>query len=221
LPLDARSARRLYDRVGRAQDSQRFYEDKATDRLARLVALSDATAVFELGCGTGRYAAGLLAHELPKRTRYMAADVSATMVGLARRRLASWAPRAEVRLLEPPALQLPGDDRSFDRFLSTYVFDLLSDDHAQALTGEAHRLLAPGGRVGLVSLTHGTTPSSKLLSSAWGALAARWPQLVGGCRPVELRHLIASPRWRIDHREVVVSWGVPSEVLVATKVETP
>jgi ubiquinone/menaquinone biosynthesis C-methylase UbiE len=221
VPLDASGARRFYDRMGRWQDTQRFYEDAATRRLTVAANFAEAGAVFELGCGTGRYAAGLLARELPREARYLGVDVSPTMVGLARERLAAWAPRAEVRLLDPPARTLPGADGSFDRFLAMYVFDLLTADDARALIDEAHRLLRPDGLLALVSLTHGTTPASTAVSSAWGAIATRWPTLAGGCRPIELRELLDASLWRELERDVVTRWAVPSEVLVAVRGQDP
>lgn len=203
--------------MGRWQDTQRFYEDAATARLAGAANFAQASSVFELGCGTGRFAAGLLAGELADDARYLGVDVSSKMVQLARRRLAAWAARAEVPLLEPPALTLPGADASFDRFVATYVFDLLSVSDAGALVGEAHRLLAPDGLLALISLTHGTNAASRVVSGTWGAVAQRWPGLVGGCRPIKLGDLLDQGQWGIVERDVVVSWGVPSEVLVAVR----
>jgi ubiquinone/menaquinone biosynthesis C-methylase UbiE len=218
VPLDAAEARRFYDRAGRWQDTQRFYEDAATARLKLAARLERSASVFELGCGTGRFAAGLLEHELSGDARYVGVDVSPTMARLARRRLARWKPRAQIRLLEPPALRLPGADGTFDRFVATYVLDLLSDSDSRALVLEAHRLLARGGLLALVSLTGGTTAVSRLVSGTWGAIASRWPGFVGGCRPIELRNLIDPGIWDVVVNDVVAHWGVPSEVLVAARL---
>jgi ubiquinone/menaquinone biosynthesis C-methylase UbiE len=217
VSLDAAGARRFYDRVGRWQDTQRFYEDAATARLRASASFREAGAVFELGCGTGRLAAALFAAELSDAARYLGVDVSPQMVRVASSRLAPWAPRAEVRLLEPPALTLPGTDGSFDRFVATYVFDLLSQADAAALIEDAHRMLAAGGLLALVSLTRGTTPVSRLVAGCWGAVARRRPGLVGGCRPIELCDLLEPGMWRVTDRDVVTSWGVPSEVVVAAR----
>lgn len=218
MPLDVDQARQLYDRVGRLQDTQAFYERRALRRLARVARLHEAQRVFELGCGTGRWAEELLRCELPDEAHYVGVDISRTMVGLARHRLAAWQTRAEVRLLDRPETKLPGDDRKFDRFLSTYVLDLVPLPDAQALLKEARRLLAPGGLLGLVSLTHGVTLPSRLVSRIWAAVAVRVPRLVGGCRPLELVDLLAGTGWAIECREVVTSWAVPSEVLVAQRL---
>ncbi len=220
MPLDAAGSRRFYDRLGRLQDTQRFYEDPAVRRLVELAGFERSEAVFELGCGTGRLAADLLASALPASATYLGVDVSSKMVSLTATRLAEWAPRASVRHLEPPASELPGEDGAFDRFLATYVFDLMSADDAQTLMDEAARLLATGGLLALVSLTQGTTAASRAICATWNAVALRWPSLVGGCRPIELRDLVTGPRWRLEHAEVVVRLGVPSEVLVARRVES-
>jgi ubiquinone/menaquinone biosynthesis C-methylase UbiE len=217
MALDAAGARRFYDRMGRWQDTQRFYEDEATTRLIRASDLAQARSVFELGCGTGRFASRLFSAELPSDARYLGVDVSPEMVRLSSARLAAWGPRAQVQLLEAPALVLPGADGSCDRFLATYVLDLLSGSDAAALVGEAHRLLAPDGLLGLVSLTHGTTFGSRLLAGSWAAVANRWPALVGGCRPIALSEIVGAPGWRVVHHEVIVSWWVPSELLVAAR----
>lgn len=207
----------FYDRIGRFQDTQHSYEDTAVHRLVQLADFEQAESVLELGCGTGRMAANLLASVLPSRARYVAVDVSPTMVRIASQRLSPWADRVAVKLLEAPGLSLPGDDATFDRLLATYVFDLLSPEHARALIDEAARLLAPGGLITLASLTNGTTTTSRIVCSAWNAVAHRWPSLVGGCRPIELKDLITGPKWSVRHMEVLVRLGVPSEVLLAQR----
>lgn len=220
VPLDAGGARRVYDRIGRLQDTQRFYEDRPVHRLVDLGDFGHGDSVFELGCGTGRLAATLLRSVLPSSARYVAVDVSPVMVRVASQRLLPWADRATVKLLEAPALRLPGDDASCDRFLATYVFDLLSPEDAMALLAESARLLAPGGQIALVSLTNGTTRASRVICSVWNAVALRWPSLVGGCRSIESMDLLTGPEWSVRHTEVVVRFGVPSEVVVAERTNS-
>lgn len=217
MPLDAAGARRFYDRFGRFQDTQRFYEDPAVDELIDLVDWEQSTAVFELGCGTGRLAEKLLGSVLPSKSRYVGVDVSPTMVELALQRINPWSERATVELLEPPALSLPGLAAGFDRFVATYVFDLLPPDDARALMSEAARIVAPGGLLALASLAQGTTTASRAVGSAWNAIALRWPSLVGGCRPIDLNELVFGTDWRILHHEVVVHFAVPTGLVLAER----
>lgn len=220
MPLDAVDARRVYDHIGRLQESQRFYEDPAVHRLVELADFGHCESVFELGCGTGRLAANLLRSVLLSVCHYAAVDVSPVMVRIASQRLSPWAERATVQLLGAPARRLPGNDASCDRFIATYVFDLLSSENANALLAEAARLLAPGGLMSLVSLTNGTTMSSHIVCSVWNAVALRWPSLVGGCRSIHLTDLVTGPEWSVRHNDVVVRFGVPSELLVAERTRS-
>ena len=215
MPLGLEAARRVYDRIGRAQDTQRFYEDAATSRLVELAAFDQACSVFELGCGTGRFAARLLRERLTSDARYVGVDVSSKMVSIAVGRLRGWVPRARVELLDPPGRLLPGAAGEFDRFVANYVLELLPPVYAEALVGEARRLLTSGGRLCVVSLTHGETPIGRLVSRGWRALASRWPALLGGCTPIELRELIRPDEWELVHREVIERFGITSEVVVA------
>jgi len=49
LSLD--QARSVYDRIGRVQDWQAFYEDATTERLVANAALYADQTIFEFGCG--------------------------------------------------------------------------------------------------------------------------------------------------------------------------
>jgi ubiquinone/menaquinone biosynthesis C-methylase UbiE len=214
--LSHRQAKAFYDRFGKKQDWQGFYEDAATEALIRNGAFDRAGAVFEFGCGTGRFAERLLERHLPVDARYVGVDISETMVALAKGRLARFGSRAEVQLTDGSA-RLDFKKSSCDRFVSNYVLDLLTFEDIRTVLQEAWRVLSAGGLLGLVSLTHGFTPVSRVVEGLWMALYAIRPRLVGGCRPIALSELVAGPRWRIRYDDKFSNYGVPSEVLVAEK----
>jgi ubiquinone/menaquinone biosynthesis C-methylase UbiE len=209
-------ARVFYDRFGSKQDWQRFYEDPAVRDLIGHLSLEAAGSVIEFGCGTGRVAESLLAHHLPPEAMYLGLDVSSTMAELARRRLEPFGSRAKVLLTAGEPL-LDVESGSFDRCLSTYVLDLLAENEIQSLIAEAHRVLGPGGLLGLVGLTHGFTLLSKIFEKVWLSIYRIRPTLVGGCRPIALEKFVKDG-WRIRHEKSIVSFGVPSQVLVVEKV---
>ncbi len=215
MPLSPDVARRVYDRIGQLQDSQAFYENAAIDRMIALADLPNARSVFELGCGTGRLAQRLLADHLPLQASYLATDVSTRMVSIAEDRLGAWASRASVLALDPAARGLPGQSRSFDRFVATYVFDLLEEHDARRLLAEAARLLGSGGRLCVVGITPGPGGMTRGVMETWGAIANRFPRMVGGCRPIDLRALLDPERWLVDASEVVTRWAVSSQIVVA------
>ncbi len=210
--------RAIYDRVGARQDWQTFYEGPAVADLVAHLELAEARAVLELGCGTGALAATLLAERLGQRCRYLALDSSPVMARLAAARLEPWRDRAEVRLTDG-SLALGCADASFDRFLSAYLLDLLSEDDIRLLLAEAHRVLAPGGRLGLVGLSWGRGWLGGLVSRLWNGLHRLDARLVGGCRPILAVDYLAPSRWLIEYRDVVSPWAVSSEVVVARRLK--
>lgn len=214
--LSRDEARRVYDRIGARQDSQAFYEDRATGLLIRHGAFERAGGVLELGCGTGRFAFRLLSRHLPETARYRGLDLSPRMVELARARLAPFGARAEVVLTDgaPPAAE-PAASR--DRFVSNFVLDLLPEAEIAAVLREAHRILAPGGLLCLAGLSTGTGALSRLVARAWAQVHALRPALVGGCRPLELRAFLDARAWRVRHHAKLAPFGVPSEALVAER----
>ncbi len=216
--LSHEQARRFYDRFGSCQDLQRFYEDVAIEDILFNAAFEKSRHVVEFGCGTGRLAERLLDKLLPPDAIYTGFDISRTMVALSRDRLARFGSLAQV-VLTDGAPQLPLAEASCDRFISAYVFDLLSPSEAGRVAIETRRLLADGGRLCLASPAPGSTPISRAVQRFWEFAYRLEPWLVGGCRPVRLLDLVG-PDWRILHRRVVSRFGLCSEVLVATKSES-
>ncbi len=215
--LSLRQARSVYNRIGRAQDWQSFYESAPIDNMIAHADFETATSVYEFGCGTGKLGRRLLADHLDSSGVYRGVDISDTMVDLASERLAPWSDRAEVEQVSGE-FPLPGDDHRFDRFIATYVFDLLDADHIQAVLGEAHRLLVCDGLMCIVGLTNGPTRASRAVSGTWQWVWSKTPMALGGCRPVDMASQISPQRWEILHRAVVTRWAVPSEVVIARPV---
>ncbi len=216
--LTHEEARRFYDRLGSGQDRQAAYEDRATRAMRAPLRLPEARAVLEFGCGTGRLAAEILSAELPADATYLGLDQSTTMVDLARERVARFGERARV-VQTDGSPKLVAEGGSVDRVLSTYVLDLLSTADIQSFLVEAHRVLVPGGLLGLVSLGFGCTGPARLFIGVWSRLHRLSPRLVGGCRPLDLVRHLEPARWEVLHLETVTALGlVPSEVLVARRL---
>ena len=211
--LDPATAQGYYDRFGEKQDSQGFYEDAALDELIAHSGFRDAGSVFEFGCGTGKFAARLLATSLPSSASYLGCDVSPVMIGLATRRLQAYGGRAQV-VRSDGAVRFPLADRSVDRVLCCYVLDLLSAEDIVRFFSEAHRVTRPGGSVCIASLARGVNLPSRIVSFVWKALFRLRPVLVGGCRPIHVDAYVNPAQWRVVHRKVLTPFAVPSEVLV-------
>jgi len=212
--LTRQQARDFYDRFGHRQDRQAYYENAALDKLLERGDFGSAEAVVEFGCGTGRFAQTLLEEHLPGNATYIGFDLSETMVQMTRKRMVSFGARASVvRTDGRPRIPLP--PTSCDRFISTYVLDLLSNQDISRTLDQAWKVLRPGGLLCLTGLTYGTTFLSRWVVATWLAIHSLRPSLVGGCRPISLTDFLGPASWKVLYSTTVVSWGVPSEVLVA------
>lgn len=216
--LTHQQAKDFYDWMGTKQDLQAFYEGPATRDLIAHADFATAHAVFECGCGTGAFAEQVLTSHLPPDAHYVAVDSSTTMLRLAEARLTRFGSRVDVRQTDG-ALQFQAASGSFDRFVSNYVIDLLSVTDIAQLLSEAHRILAPQGYLCLVSLTHASMWLSRLVMGLWTRIHALYPALLGGCRPLALRELLPDTHWQMMYAHVVTAFGIPSEVVVASRLE--
>ena len=208
-------AKRFYDRFGEKQDKQ-FYERAPLNDLISHADFEHTSSIIELGCGTGRLAARLFEKHLPPMARYAGIDVSTTMVEIASRRLARWSDRATVEQADATT-RLAYPDNGFDRFIATYVFDLLPLRSINFVLDEAHRLLRHSGKLCLITSTEGEGIFSGLISRIWKTIYDRRPGLVGGCRPLHLSTMLDRRAWQIEYVHTISSWGICSEIVIANR----
>ncbi len=214
--LEKEEIRAFYDRFGAMQDWQSFYEGAAMRELLLHGRFNEASSVFELGCGTGAFALDLLQRHLPESASYLGVDLSSTMTALANRRFDPFQDRARV-LQTDGSLRFDFPDGSFDRFVANYVLDLLSPDDLVGVVGEAFSLLSDEGLICLLSLTRGRTVVSRAVTWLWNCMHHLSPRIVGGCRPLELGGFLVDGSWHINYHNVLNSFGIPSEIVIAAK----
>jgi len=216
--LTLEEARSFYNRFGAKQDNQTFYEAPALHSLIANSKFDQTTSVFEFGCGTGRFALELLSQHLPSKAQYRGVDISTTMIRLASTRLAPFASRANVTLATDH-VTIQVDDNSIDRFVSTYLLDLLPSEIVGQVIHGAHHTLKADGLLCLTGVTEGTTLFSRIVMNSWRWLFSRKPSLLGGCRPTQLLEHLPTAEWRVQYHTVVVAWGIASEVLIASPIK--
>ncbi len=210
--LSTTSARRFYDRIGRLYDATSWLEARARRQALEALRLVPGLRVLNVGCGTGWQQARIAAAVAPDGLA-VGLDISRAMLRLTRERTPS-------PLCQADAGRLPFAHGSFDRLYAAYVLDLLpAAQLPQVLNGFA-RMLRPGGQLTLLALTEGVDPGSRTVISLWKRLYAVSPILCGGCRPLELTALVRRSGFAQIEREVVVQFGVPSEILTAFRGES-
>jgi S-adenosylmethionine-diacylgycerolhomoserine-N-methlytransferase len=101
--------------------------------------------ILEVGCGTGRNLVEL-GRRFPQ-ARLTGVDLSATMLGLARRKIGSFGPR--VRLLHQAYAAPLKDPPSYDLVLFSYALSMFNPGYDTAMAA-ARRDLVPGGHIAVV-----------------------------------------------------------------------
>ncbi|WP_420643304.1 class I SAM-dependent methyltransferase [Candidatus Leptofilum sp.] len=204
------TARSFYDWLGVKHDVGGRFERRAKDRALELLDVGSAQRLLNVGVGTGKEQRTIQA-ALPPGGQAFGIDLSGEMLKVTQRRV------PETQLAQAMAWQLPFASSSFDRVFCTYVLDLLETAVLPQTLTEFHRVLQPGGKLILVSLTEGVNAPSRTLVGLWKAAYRLHPLLLGGCRPLQLQPLVQQARFSIIHREVIVQLGVPSELILAEK----
>ena len=179
------------------------------------------SSVVEYGCGQGKLAELVLA-DAPQLT-WRGIDQSPLMVERARERLERFHPRAKVELLSSGAPEDVADIPSggVDRFVSTYVLDLLSERDMYAVLDKAQASLHPErGLLLLAGITWGYRDSWKtfFMTLIWELLYRFRRKVVGGCRPQLLEPYLRAKGWTIVRTARTLPSGFPwmtSEVICA------
>ncbi len=123
-------------------DEDKFHADAedTLEILRQTVGIRSADTFLEIGCGVGRVGRVLA----PFVKEWIGCDVSANMLGIARRRLLGL---SNVRLQEVSGYDLqPIKDNSIDAVYTTVVFMHLEEWDRYNYVLEALRVLKPGGR---------------------------------------------------------------------------
>ena len=219
----------MYDGFARrghigGRDASGGYGGPAVEALLSMAAFADAESCVEFGCGQAKLANLVLA-EHPS-LRWSAVDQSPEMVALARAAMRPHGRRFAVALTggEPEAAAVP---QRVDRFVSTYVLDLLSEDDMLRVLELARRALHPErGLLLLSGITWGwrDSPRTCLTTALWSLVYRVKPRVVGGCRPQRLEPYLKAKGWTVVRTARTRPTGFPwmmSEVICARPPPPP
>jgi ubiquinone/menaquinone biosynthesis C-methylase UbiE len=209
----------IYDRIapfydGVTLEAQRRPKERALDLLDRKA----GEAFLDVGTGTGVSLAAVVAHSGEEGA--FGVDFAPGMLILARRAFEA-ARLAPPRLALSDALALPFASSAFHCLFSSYVLNVLPDEAIGAALGEFIRVLKPGGRVGLVNLTHGEGGDAAF-TEEWTRRFERDPEGMSATRPVRALRAVRAAGFAAIRREYVGGPGCwPSEVIIATAAHIP
>lgn len=160
----ANNVRTLFNTIAPTYDRLNHLLSFGLDRLwwrrtahafAPILARPEARIV-DLCCGTGDQTAALLTHrpDSPNAEPIIGLDFSSEMLARARRKFPDAPNRAPVQWLEGDAMHLPFADNSLDLVTAAFGFRNLSNYTAGL--AEIHRVLRPGGQLGILEANQPT-----------------------------------------------------------------
>lgn len=209
--LNRTTTRTVYNRLGVRLDRAARYEAHAKAAALSLLNARPGEKVLHAGIGTGNEQAQL-AREVTPGGVVIGVELAREMITITRAKLL---PAAPSFLLEGDATLLPFTPATFDCLFSAYLLDLLPTADLVPTLREWRRVLRPGGRMVIVTMTEGIDAASRLFVAWWKVRFRIAPAAFGGCRPLQLTRLVAEAGFRNLQQTVVVQQGFPSEIIEA------
>ena len=216
--LDARIQKEdvpeIYKKVASVYDLWgRLTESKARERCLEMADIRDGESILEVAVGTGLAFVEIL--RLNPSGQNEGIDRTEEMLKRAKQK-AQRLGAMNYSLKTGDAYDLEYSDSSFDLVINNYMFDLLPVDDFSAVLIEFKRVLRPGGRIVMVSMTK----PERCYNSVWERLYRMNPAWVGGCRGVFLKPYLESVGFIDLKREFISQMTFPSEVVYGLKPES-
>ena len=96
------------------------------------------------------------------------------------------------------------------------MLDLIDTPGIQLALGEMRRVLKPGGRVGLVSMSKAC--EGNVIVKVYERFHRWLPKLID-CRPIYLQSAVETAGLHCEMRQTRSMWGIPVEIVVAKNAE--
>jgi ubiquinone/menaquinone biosynthesis C-methylase UbiE len=209
------SARASYNRMSRWYDmiagsTEKKYRDWGLKKLSA----QPGETILEIGFGTGHCLVSL-AKAVGATGQVLGLDISDGMLSIARERLKSEGvdDRVDLHLGDAADLSFIGANRLDGVFMS-FTLELFDNPEIPKVLRECHRVLKPGSRLAVVSMTKTDPPSLPVRIYEW---FHEYMPDYADCRPIFVQQALEEVGFKI--RDVCVSsmWGLPVEIVLGRK----
>lgn len=201
----------FYDRISVAYDLLAdASEHAARETGLELLGVAPAQRVLEIGVGTGR-GLPLLARSVGAVGFVTGLDLSGGMLRVARRFLDGQG-LERVGLIQGDARCLPQRDRSLDAVFMSFTLELFPESEIPRVLAEIARVLVPGGRLGIVSLS--ATPDPGIAPRVYVWLHRHFPHFVD-CQPIDVTGALSRGGLTLLRSRELAIWGLPVLAAVA------
>lgn len=208
-------ARESYNRLSRWYDviagsTEKKYRDWG---LAKLAA-QPGERILEIGFGTGHCLVSL-AKAVGPDGRVTGLDISDGMLSIARERLQTegLSDRVDLHLGDAANLDFI-EANNLDGVFMSFTLELFDNPEIPKVLAECRRVLKPGGRISVVSMTKTDPPGVAVRMYEW--FHEVMPNYAD-CRPIFARQAIEQAGFQIQDVSVSSMWGLPVEIVLGKK----
>ena len=209
------AARQSYNRLSRwydviAGNTEKKYRDWGLEKLSP----RPAEKILEIGFGTG-HCLVVLAKAVESTGRVIGVDISDGMLSIAQARLqqADLKDRVDLQLGDATRLDFI-ETGKLDGVFMSFTLELFDNPEIPRVLQECHRILKPGGRLAVVSMTKTNPPGMAVRMYEW--FHEHMPDYAD-CRPIFARQAIEQSGFTIQDVSVSSMWGLPVEIVLGKK----
>lgn len=209
------AARASYNRLSRWYDlvaggTEKKYRDWGLEKLAA----QPGETILEIGFGTGHCLVSL-AKAVGPAGGVTGLDISDGMLAIARERLQREGLDERVDLHLGDAANLDFiESGSLDGVFMSFTLELFDNPEIPRVLQECHRILKPGGRLAVVSMTKTNPPGLAVRMYEW--FHEHMPDYAD-CRPIFARQALEQSGFVIRDVSVSSMWGLPVEIVLGKK----
>jgi len=208
-------ARQFYDRMSRVYDYlTRPFEAKFAEMTLKSLSIQEGETVLEIGFGPG-HCLKKIAWSVGETGKVHGIDISFSMLEVTRRKLEKANLMDRVELYYGDATSLPYDDDIFDAVFMSYTLELFDTPEIPEVLQETMRVLKPGGRLGVTSMSKENGNSRFIRLYEW--LHRKWPKYFD-CRPIYVEKALNEAKYKVKEGKKVKILGLlPIEIVIAMK----
>jgi len=206
----------FYNRVsGYYDDLAHSSERESTENGWKLLSVQEGERVLEIGFGTG-HSLVEFAGTVGPEGKVVGIDVSTGMRDVAAERLAKAGLSDRVSLDVGAVPPLSYEDDSFDAVFLSFTLELFPLEQISEVLGEVRRVLAPGGRLGVVCMEAPTEEIRETFAEdAYVWMHRHFPHIVD-CQPISVREVLEDAGFAIQSKSDTDIWKLEVAMLVAT-----
>ncbi len=208
---------RFYDRISRIYGWMTVaFERRHGEKALELLSIREGEIILEIGPGSGhclRRIAGLVG----EGGNGCGIDISAGMLKVTRNKLLRSGMAARAGLCCADAVRLPLRDGSFDAILMVFTLELFDTLEIPQVLQESMRVLKPGGRITVASLSREGKKTTAMRLYEW--VHRKWPQ-IADCRPIYAERSMKSCGYIVASGTRAQMAGLPLEIVSATKPDS-